>query len=250
VLARHPELKVIRLNVKGDFLTSWAWDARGSGLANTVTPEGFRKFEERLMEARKAFEEAWTANPGDAFAATRMLTVQKGIGGDRNEMEKWFERAMKANGDNRQACYAKLDWLDPKWHGSLEEMMAFGRACRETKNWRAGITLLAIDAHRRARQHSPEGQQRDYFKKEEIWKEVRELYDEYLQHYPADHAERSKYAAYCYLCGKYAESHQQFQTVGDNLTSFPNYFPTKWMKQARDFVAAQAKPKPGRKPPE
>ena len=57
-------------------------------------------------------------------------------------MELWFDRAMKADGDDRYACLTKLDWLDPKWHGTAEEMLAFGRACRDTKNWRTGITLL------------------------------------------------------------------------------------------------------------
>ena len=56
---------------------------------------------------------------------------------------------MKADGDNRQACSSKLDWLDPKWYGTPDEMLAFGKACRATKNWRAGITLLACDAHYR-----------------------------------------------------------------------------------------------------
>ena len=43
-----------------------------------------------------------------------------------------------------------MDWLDPKWHGSVEEMLAFGRACAATKNWQADITLVAVDAHGRA----------------------------------------------------------------------------------------------------
>jgi hypothetical protein len=42
-------------------------------------------------------------------------------------MELWFDRAMKANGDSRRACWSKLDWLDPKWHGTPEEMLARDR---------------------------------------------------------------------------------------------------------------------------
>jgi hypothetical protein len=56
----------------------------------------------------------------------------KAIGGDRTTMELWFDRAMKADGDRRDACWSKLHWLDPMWHGTPEDLLAFGRRCRDT----------------------------------------------------------------------------------------------------------------------
>ena len=41
-------------------------------------------------------------------------------------MEEWFRRAMKADPGNYSACSSKLYYLEPKWHGSEEEMLAFG----------------------------------------------------------------------------------------------------------------------------
>ncbi|MFO1465163.1 MAG: hypothetical protein U1F35_01755 [Steroidobacteraceae bacterium] len=43
---------------------SMAWKARGDGFSNTVTPEGWKLFEERLAKARKLMDEA------ESFAAT------------------------------------------------------------------------------------------------------------------------------------------------------------------------------------
>ena len=147
-----------------------------------------------------------------------MLTVEKAAGGDRDEMETWFQRAMEADGDNQAACDAKMDWLDPKWHGSVEEMLEFGRACRDTKNWRAGLTLLLPDAHHRAvLVPAPRSVKFQYFAAPAVWDDVRSAYDEYLGHYPKDYVERSQYAVLCYLCGKHDESHRQFVAVGDNL---------------------------------
>ncbi len=249
VLAKHAALKVIRLNVKGDFLIDWGWEARGTGLAPTVTPDGWKKFGQRLADARKAFEDVWAADPGNVFAATKMVTVEMALGGDRGEMEKWFERAMKAEGNNLQACSAKLEWLDPKWHGTVPDMLAFGQACRDTKNWRTGITLLLAETHRRAMQKLPPDKRSEYFKSEEIWKEIRDVFDEYLRHYPNDHAERSRYAAYCYMCGQHAEADRQFQAVGDNLVWFRS-FPEKWMKQVRAHVVGKGGPPKGAKPPQ
>jgi hypothetical protein len=209
-LAREPDLKAIRLQTRGDFLIRYAWEARGSGFANTVTEEGGKKFHARLTEARKVLNDCWEIKPGDHRTATLMLAVEKGIGGERDEMEKWFERAMQACSMNKRACAQKLDWLDPKWHSSREEMLAFGRACRDTGNWRAGLPPLLADAHLRASLRMPKAEQTKYMHSQEVREDIQRVHEEYLKRYPDDHVERSRYAAYCFVCGDYAESHRQF----------------------------------------
>ena len=146
VLAKVPAAKGIRLNFRGGFYTDYAWEARGSGMANTVTEVGWRLFNERATEARKALEEAWNLDNTDSQSAAAMITVEMAIGeGNRDEMEKWFWRAMNADNDNLDACNKKLLWLEPKWHGSPEDMLEFARTCRDTKNWRSGIPLLVAE---------------------------------------------------------------------------------------------------------
>jgi hypothetical protein len=239
LLAREPELKAVRLQTRGDFLIHYAWEARGSGFAGTVTEEGFKKFHERLTQAREALNECWEVKPGDHRTATLMLTVEKGSGGERDEMEKWFERAMKACPINKRACEAKMDWLDPKWHGSREELLAFGRSCRDTKNWRAGIPLLLADAHLRASQRLPQGEQKLYLISKEVRDDVVQVYEEYLKQFPDDNVERSRYAAYCVVCGLPTVADAQFKKLGDDLVYFRQW-PEAWMKQVRESVAHQA----------
>ena len=239
VLAKTPALKAIRLLTRGDFLIRYGWEARGNGFANSVTEDGWRKFHERLTEARKVLNECWALDPSHYLTANRMLAIEKAIGGERADMEKWFERAMKACSINKSACEQKLDWLDPKWHGSQEEMLAFGRACRDTRNWRVGLTLLLADAHFRASTHMTKEEGVKYLHSDEVWEDIKEVYEEYLKHYPDDFVERSRYAAYCFVCGRYAESDKQFQLLGADLATFPQW-PEKWMKQVRAYVARQA----------
>jgi hypothetical protein len=247
VLAKTPALKPLRLLVKGDFHIHFAWDARGNGFANTVTEEGWKKFGDRLAVARSALEEAWKLKPSAPEAATLMLMVEKGAGGDRAEMEKWFERAMKANPNNVEACELKMDWLDPKWHGSREEVLAFGRACRATHNWRVGITLLAADGHWRVAQRMDGQDQRKYYRTPAVSDEIKAVYEEFLEHYPDNDAKRSFYAAYCYMCGRYAEADKQFKRVGERLV-WNTFFPQEFMKQARDFVAQHPVDEPSEAP--
>jgi hypothetical protein len=139
----------------------------------------------------------------------------------------------------KSACEQKLDWLDPKWHGSLEDMMAFGRACRDTKNWESGITLLLADAHFRASVHMTKQEQIKYLHSQEVREDIKNVYEEYLKHYPGDNAERSRYAAYCFVCGLYTESDKQFKILGDNFHYFYQW-PKKWMERARAQAAEQA----------
>jgi tetratricopeptide (TPR) repeat protein len=252
MLAKIPEMKVLRLQIRGIVYTSIGWQARTNAFASRVPAKAAETFLNRLTDAREAYEEAWRIQPSGARTARAMLEIEKSIGGDRAEMEKWFERAMEADGDNRDACWAKLDWLDPKWYGTPEEMLAFGSQCRDTKNWRAGITLLYCDSLLRMYCILPTEKKVGYLYKPEYWAGIKAVFDEYLEHFPDDVIARSKYAVMCRLAVHSLEAHVQFEILGDRLTQwteFP-YFPMETMKEMREYArtAAANEPKPVSKP--
>jgi hypothetical protein len=118
-----------------------AWANRGSGYASTVTPEGWKYFEEELDIAEQAARAGWREDPSLAGCATVMMTVCMGKGLERSEMEKWFRRAMLADPQNYDACWTKVQYLLPKWHGTEEEALAFGRECAKTGNGRVPRVL-------------------------------------------------------------------------------------------------------------
>ncbi|WP_422930025.1 hypothetical protein [Singulisphaera sp. PoT] len=238
VLAKIPEVRPIRLALRGEFYIDYGWEARTASTAPNVTEEGWRKFSERIDEARKMLEESWKLSPGDSYAATHMITVEMATGhGDRGEMEKWFERAMDADGDDFDACWRKLLWLEPKWHGSLQEMISFSRACRESKNWRSGIALMPAEVYHRLGEQFPTTTQVKFYKQDELWKDVRGLFEECLKAEPENHIARSEYAAFGYLCSRFEEAHAQFEKLGPNLTTGPIFSDYKWLKQARAATA-------------
>ena len=217
--AKVPAAEVIRLVLRGEFYTDYAWEARGSGFADTVTEDGWRKFYERAAEARKALEAAWKLEPNDGDAAARMITVEMAIGeGNRAEMEKWFQRAMDADSDNLDACRRKVYWLAPRWHGSDEERLRFAWSCRDTKNWRSGIPFILPEVHHQFAAALAVAQRADYYQQPEVWQDIRGVYLDYLTHKPESDRVRSEYAGYCYLCSQYHEAHAQFEKLGDHLT--------------------------------
>jgi hypothetical protein len=237
-LAKIPELKVLRLQVRGAFFHYYGWEARTTALAPQVPEGGFELFHKRLTEAENALTEAWRLRPDDARTAEHLLEIEKGIGGDRANMELWFDRAMKADGNNYNACWTKLEWLMPKWYGTVDEMLAFGHACRATNNWRAGITLLAADAHISYCAGLGPAERAKYLGSPEVWSEIKLVYDEYLKHYPLNHAARSKYASLAFNAYHFPEAHAQFEILGNRLTTWSyQSLPLEALKRMRDQAA-------------
>lgn len=127
---------------RGERFIQWAWDARGNGWANTVTPEGARQFHKRLLEAARELNEALQIN-GDGWAAhAQLIAVAKGLGLPRPFVEKHFQQAVKLLPRYLDAYQAKMEYLRPRWHGSPAEMIAFGRQCAATGFWDQQIPRL------------------------------------------------------------------------------------------------------------
>jgi DNA-directed RNA polymerase subunit RPC12/RpoP len=238
-LKSTPALEWARLQWRGEFYLSFAWQARGNGYASEVTEDGFRLFGERLQESGRCLESAWKMNPSSGPAAATMLTVTKGLGGDYDTMKTWFARAMQADPYNLLACQNMMDYLDPKWGGSQEKLLAFGRACRASGNIVSGITTLIGDAHIRAVTAWPKDAHDEYMHSEEVWKEIKGAFDEHFARVGIRNSyEGCRHAVFCYLCGKYDLAKEQFDILGDNLHS-TQIFPIEFVRQIRAAVGAK-----------
>lgn len=234
-LGDDPEVRPLFLRIRGLHLIRDAWDARGSGPAATVPPDAWPIFHDRLAEAGEVLEEAWRLRPDDPHAATTMLTVQRDVG-DRDEMERWFERAMEADPDSYKACASKMEWLNPKWHGtSTEAMLAFGRACGASGRWRTSIPLLLPDAYFEIDRYMSRGQARDFFRSQQVWEELQAVYEGHLRYYPDDRARRCEYAIYAYFCYRFSAAQAIFQSLGDELVP-TSRFSLEEVRQYRDWV--------------
>ncbi len=100
-------------------LTSYAWNARGSGYADTVTDEGWRLMKERLKEAWDVLESAYRLPekcPGWYAAAQ---SVALGQGWDRMDYLNMVNEGLSLQPTYGQyytkACY----WMLPRWHGEV-----------------------------------------------------------------------------------------------------------------------------------
>ncbi len=141
--------------VRGDFMISWAWEARGSGYANTVTEEGWRLFRARLGQARRDLERAVTLDPKLATAHARLITVGMGQQLEPAEEKAFFDAAVAADPTYVDAYVRRLTAIMPKWGGTRAGMWQFVQDAGESAPDEPAMGLLAIEAFMEEARRSP-----------------------------------------------------------------------------------------------
>jgi len=112
----------------GAFLRKMAWKLRGSGFAGTVKPRGWAKFGELMPKASQHFRAAYELHPEYPEAAAKLIGVAM-AGHDDESTWHWFEKAIAAEVDHTPA-YDSMSWaLRPRWGGSHDAMIEFGKRC-------------------------------------------------------------------------------------------------------------------------
>lgn len=192
--------------------------ARGGGFARTVTPDGWRTLQERMAKGRALLDEAWQLDPHDFEVARMQLDAETHDTHGNAAMEKWFGEATKIDPDDQRPFMAKLNWLEPKWHGSAEEMLAFGRECAATGRWSGLVPLILVDAHwaigRYVGKGYPPAPHREYFQSDpKIWEEIKPVYNRYLQETDASNYHKTRYAIIAAFSGHWKEANALFKSV-------------------------------------
>jgi TPR repeat protein len=128
-------------------MIDWAWEARGSGYANTVSEEGWALFGRRLRRARADLERAATLDPTLAPAYARLITVGMGLSLEPAEGLVYFEKAVKADPTYIDAYTRQLTSMMPKWGGDEEAMWAFVKASQAAQPAEPALHVLTPEAH-------------------------------------------------------------------------------------------------------
>lgn len=210
--------------VLGAFYIDYAWEARGKGFANTVVKEGYDLFKERLIKSKEYLTKAYDLNISDPSAPTFMVVLARGLGFEFDEMEMWFQRAIKANVNWYKAYSAKLTYLMPKWHGSMEQMFAFARDTADHAEAQGIMPVILAEAHW---EMLWQDDSRLYFKKDPVaWKETKQAYEKILHDFQQANYHRNKFAWAASFAGDSETGRQLFNTIGDA------WDPTVWKNKA------------------
>jgi hypothetical protein len=198
-----------------------AWADRGGDWAEKVTEAGWKGFGEHLGKACTELTEAWKLRPDQPMAAAEMLRVAGGGGcAESDSLRLWFDRAVAAQFDYEQAYWTMLWFSRPRWGGSHELMLAFGKACFDTRRFDTDVPRWLIVACDSFNTDSEAPDCRPLFHRPDIAPRLREL-GRSMRDDPGHAANRemwlSNYAVYAWLTGDYALAADLLQKVGDTL---------------------------------
>lgn len=109
----------------GVSFTSQAWIARTGAQGSEVSEERAQLFFDFLEKAANHLKIADEINPDDAETCARTIRVYMGLGVEREVTEGYFIAANNIQEGHFMAHMMMINYLTPKWRGSIEEMYDF-----------------------------------------------------------------------------------------------------------------------------
>lgn len=102
-------------------IVQYAWKARGTGLADKVTEEGWQLFFKRLAEAAKVLKEAKALKEKCPFYWEVVLWADLGLQANKSRFNLDFDEAIKFEPDFVHFYTSRATYLLPRWYGSENE---------------------------------------------------------------------------------------------------------------------------------
>ncbi len=150
--------------------------ARGSGLASTVTAQGWRQLAEDTPRARESLERAASRLKDDPQIYAKLIAVATTEGASRDETEGYLNRAKAIAPAYFPPYQEMLTYLLPRWHGEPGDSERFATASAEQLGGDQGLELLGRLVFRMC--HF-ERDATELFPLDQVWKAARLMHELY-----------------------------------------------------------------------
>ncbi len=208
-IAARPESITARVALATS-LERWAWVARGHGYANTVTPEGWKLFNERISKAQSVLEAAERLHATCPQWSLEMMRVGLAQSWDADRMRQTFERGVEAEPGYFYLYQVYADYLLPKWDGKPGDSSAFAKASADNVGGADGDELYFRIAAMLIRRGD------DSFPAHEMdWQRIQRGYQTLSEHYGSSRQTRNQMAFIAWRFGDAGIARQQFLAIGD-----------------------------------
>jgi Domain of unknown function (DUF4034) len=224
----HPESITPRVALATS-LHRWAWVARGNGMANTVTPEGWRLFDDRIKEAQVVLEGSANIHNMCPQWYSEMMTVGLAQSWDAKRVKENFERGIQFEPGYFYLYEQYANYLLPKWDGRPGEAAAFAKSSADRIGGDAGDLLyfqIATVLIRRG-----DG---DFPIKQMDWPRIQRGYQALATQFGVDRRTKNQLAFMAYKYRDVNVLRQQFALIGDEWA--PGVWrDRKFFDRARDW---------------
>ncbi len=186
---------------------SLAWEARGTDWTRDVPPKALKLFKKRVEESLKYAQKAVDLTPHYGRAWGQLVAYGNAAELAKETMKDDFGKVLRLDPNDYEAYTVYMDYLNPKWNGSLKEMFEFAR--KFNKRFPALFFIpCAADFHVLCLEQSEAGlaqwrkETREKVKNSPYWKDFAKSYGNYLTASPGDLGEWKNYLAWAALAGK------------------------------------------------
>lgn len=128
---------------KAKILIAFAWDARGTGYANTVRNDDWPVFQERIAQAREVLEKSSPISRRSPLWYEIMQDIATAQGWPEEDFLRLFQEGVKQEPTYYFLYFRTAQYMLPRWHGSTVMLANFvDNAVRATEK-SEGQTLYA-----------------------------------------------------------------------------------------------------------
>jgi len=124
-IAAYPNSATARIAL-AELYSGYAYLARGTGLADSVSNANWRRFYSRLAQAEQVLLDAAALKDIDADWFDVMMQVSNGQGWDRTQERALFDQAVAFEPSYYHFYRRYANYLLPQWYGQAGDVQAFG----------------------------------------------------------------------------------------------------------------------------
>lgn len=190
------------------FEAAYAWKARGSGYASTVTEAGWIQFRKRMSNARQMLEELAPMATNEPEWYASMLNIAVAQGWEAEKFDALYQQAIKKFPYYLQLYFIKGSFYSAKWHGSKTEFKAFVEEAVKATESQWGQTMYA-------RLHWSESDNFMFKNGKTDWRRMRLGFEKMLKDFP-DNWNLNNFAKFACMAGDWKTLGQQLDLIGNN----------------------------------
>ena len=217
--AAFPDSLAPRL-LHADAMVEYAWEARGDGVASTVTEEGWKVFKERLATARMELAALTARRTECPHWFVVMQTIALGQGWSREEYEALFDEAIRSEPEYLTFYERKIYYLQPKWHGEEGDELKFVNSLPERLPGGVGAEIyarLAWSGMAAANQRLRNSGGRYFPDMGLKWEPMKAGFERICARYPESNRMRNAYAIFAGKAGDWETCNRLLLEIGDRF---------------------------------
>jgi len=222
-----------------------AWAARDSGKGDTGNEKGWENFAKHLANARLHLNLAYSTNPDYPAAAASMITLANAGRANQGETERfWFDRAVAAQMDYAPAYLNYVRALLPRWEGSHDQMIDFGKECLATGRFDTDVPLIYLYALRKVGGEYRGDAWRKVFREPGVSENLTKLFKGLMTEPKRKMDQERIYMQYALTqawCGKYETARRSLDKIQTKLVLRNGFWgkALSWSSRSREEIDAE-----------